>query len=111
MCGGIAGLVIGREVVFAVMDQGVVVVFGRLRRVARPLVWALWVALPSVLTTVPPVLDCIVAASLQTSRNLSPPLAHLSDHLFDQLALVRRNGIMVQRRLKVLVVTFPALLR
>jgi hypothetical protein len=33
-------------------------------KVARPLVRTLWVALPSVLATVPPVLHCVVAATL-----------------------------------------------
>jgi hypothetical protein len=32
--------------------------------VARPLVWAVRVALPAVLSAIPPILDCIVAATL-----------------------------------------------
>jgi hypothetical protein len=32
--------------------------------VARPLVWAVGVALPAVLSAIPPVLDCVVAATL-----------------------------------------------
>jgi hypothetical protein len=101
MCRSVAGLVVRREVVLAVVghglgDQGVVVVFSRLRRVAGCLIRALWVALSSVLATVPPVLDCVVAAAFESSCDFSPPLAHFGDHLLDQLTLIRRDGVVVQ---------------
>jgi hypothetical protein len=79
--------------------------------VVRSLVRSLRVALPSVLASVPPVLHCVVAASLESPCNLCPPLAHLGHHLLDQLALFRRNWIVVKCRLEILVVSFSALLR
>lgn len=67
-------------------------------------------ATPSpVLPTVPPVLDGVVASSLEPASNLGPALAHLRDHLLDLLAFLGRDGVVIQRRLEVLVVTLPAL--
>jgi hypothetical protein len=54
------------------------------------------VALLPVLAAIPPVLDCIVAASFQSSCDLSPPLSHLLHHAFDLLPLFRRDWIMVE---------------
>lgn len=96
------------------------VVVGHWRVVVASLCWvhlvvwsllrSLWVALPPVLAAVPPVLHCVVAASLEPPCDLSPPLAHLSDHLLDQLPLFRRDWVVVQRRLQILVVSLSALL-
>jgi hypothetical protein len=47
------------------------------------IVEALRVPLPSVLPAVPPVLHGIVASALETSGNLSPPLAHLLNQSLD----------------------------
>lgn len=63
---------------------------------AGPLVWTLRAALSSVLTTVPPVLDGVVAAAFQPPCNLCPSLAHLSDHLLNQFALFASDGVVVQ---------------
>jgi len=66
--------------------------------------------LSAILASVPPVLDGVVAAAVQSSGNLCPPLALLLDHALDEGALLRRDGIMVQCWLQVLVVSLPALL-
>jgi hypothetical protein len=76
----------------------------------RALVLAIRVPLPSVLSAVPPILHGIVGATFEPPCDLSPPLAHLGDQLLDQLALFRSNGLVVQRRLEVLVKAFPTLL-
>lgn len=67
-------------------------------------------AAATVHSTVPPVLDGIVAAATQTTCDLSPTLAHLGDHLLDENALFGSDGIMVEVRLEVLVETLAALL-
>jgi hypothetical protein len=67
-------------------------------------------ATATVHSTVPPVLDGIVAAATQTTCDLSPTLTHLSDHLLDENALFGSDGIMVEVRLEVLVETLAALL-
>ncbi len=67
-------------------------------------------ALPSVHATIPPVLDCIVAASRKPSRNLGPPLSHLADQPLNLTAFLHRDGIVDERRLEVLVESLPALL-
>lgn len=90
------------------------VVVGRLRwmhLLVAALILLLRIALPSVLAAVPPVLDCVVAASFKSSRNLSPPLTHLGYQLLNQFSLFRSDGLMIKRRLEVLVIPFPALLR
>ena len=63
----------------------------------------------SVHTTVPPVLNGIVASPAQPACNFRPTLAHLSDHLLDQDALLRTDGIMVKIWLQVLMEPLPAL--
>jgi hypothetical protein len=68
------------------------------------------VALPAILAAVPPVLDCVVAATFESPCDFSPPLAHLGDQLLDHFALFWRNGLVIQRRLEVLVKSLPALL-
>lgn len=67
-------------------------------------------ATATVHSTVPPVLDGVVTAATQTTCDLSPTLAHLSDHLLDENALLRSDGVMVEVRLEVLVETLTALL-
>jgi hypothetical protein len=65
-------------------------------RGVQSVVRSLWVALSSVLAAVPPILHRIVAASLEPTCNLCPPLAHFCYHLLDQLPLVRRDWVMVE---------------
>ena len=67
-------------------------------------------AAATVHSTIPPVLDSVVAAATQTTSDLSPTLAHLSDHLLDENALLWSDRIMVEVRLEVLVETLTALL-
>lgn len=67
-------------------------------------------SLSAILATVPPVLDGVVAAAVQSSGNLCPPLALLLDHALDESALLCRDGIMIQSWLQVLMVSLPALL-
>jgi hypothetical protein len=67
-------------------------------------------AAATVHSTIPPVLDGIVAATPQTTSDLGPTLAHLSDHLLDENALFGGDGIMVEVGLEVLVETLTALL-
>lgn len=57
---------------------------------------SLWVALPAVLSSIPPVLDGVVAAAFESPCDLGPPLAHLSDQLFDQFTFFGRDGLMVE---------------
>ena len=82
--------------------------------------WALWAAVhlgaallvtsSAVLATVPPVLDCIVAATMESACDLSPALAHLGDHLLNEGAFLWGDGVVVEMRLEVLVVTLTTLL-
>lgn len=71
---------------------------------------ALGIPPAAVLTTIPPVLDGVVAAAMEAAGNLSPSLAHLGDHLLDHGALLGSDGVVVEVRLEVLVIPFPALL-
>lgn len=80
------------------------------RVVARCLVGSVWIALPSILATIPPVLHRIVAASLESPCDLSPPLTHLGHHLLNHLSLIRRDRVVVQCRLQVLMISLSALL-
>lgn len=68
------------------------------------------VAASPVHATIPPILDCVVAASSQTSGNLSPSLAHLGNHLLDHDTFLRSDGVMVEVGLEVLVISLSALL-
>ncbi|KAI9048927.1 hypothetical protein LZ554_006778 [Drepanopeziza brunnea f. sp. 'monogermtubi'] len=52
----------------------------------------------------------IVTAPVQSSRDLGPALPHPLDHLLNLQPFLRTDGRMIQRRLQVLVVPFPALL-
>ena len=54
------------------------------------------VPLSPILTTVPPVLDCIVTASFQSSCYFSPPLSHLLHHTLDLLPLFRSDWIVIE---------------
>ena len=65
---------------------------------------------PAVHATIPPILHSIVTSASQASRNLSPPLAHLAHHLFDQHPFLRRDGIVAEVRLEVLVESLATLL-
>lgn len=67
-------------------------------------------ALPSVHAAIPPVLDGVVASSVQSSSDLGPSLANLGDHSFDQDTLLGRYWLEVQRRFQVLMIAFTALL-
>ena len=67
-------------------------------------------AAATVHSTIPPVLDGIVAATTQTTGDLGPTLAHLGDHLLDENALLGSDGIMVKVGLEVLVESLTALL-
>jgi hypothetical protein len=67
-------------------------------------------AAATVHSTIPPVLDGIVAATTQTTGDLGPTLAHLGDHLLDENALLGSDGIMVEVGLEVLVESLTALL-
>jgi len=51
--------------------------------------------LPAVLASVPPVLDSIVTAAMQTSCNLCPPLANLVNEDFYLGTFFRRDGLVV----------------
>lgn len=65
----------------------------------------------SIHATVPPVLNCIVTPAMEPSGNLGPSLAHVSDETLDELTFFRRDGLVVEGWLEVLVVPFSALLR
>jgi len=71
---------------------------------------ALSVASAAVHATIPPVLDSIVAATAQAASDLGPALAHLGDHLLNQLTLLGSDGVMVEVGLQVLVISLTALL-
>lgn len=71
---------------------------------------ALGVASATVHAAIPPVLDSVVAAAAQAASDLSPALAHLSDHLLNQLTLLGSDGVMVEVGLQVLVISLTALL-
>jgi len=60
---------------------------------------------------VPPVLDGIVASTMESTSNFSPPLSHLSNHSLNLQTLFRADGFVIQRRFEILMVPFPALLR
>lgn len=68
------------------------------------------VTLAAILASVPPVLDCIIAATMQTSCNLGPPLANLADENLYLGALLGCDGLMVKCGLQVLVKSLSALL-
>lgn len=61
-------------------------------------------------TTIPPILDGIVTSSLKSPCDFCPALSHLSDHSFNFLAFFGRDGIMVQARFQVLMISLSALL-
>jgi len=61
-------------------------------------------------TSIPPVLDSVVAAARKSPSNLRPPLSNFSDEPLDEFALLWGNGLVVERGLQVLVEAFPALL-
>jgi hypothetical protein len=67
-------------------------------------------SLTPVLAAVPPVLDGVVAASIEPARDLGPFLSHLRDHSLDCLSLFSRDGVVVKVRLEILVIALPALL-
>lgn len=69
------------------------------------------VTLAAVLASIPPILHRVVAAAVQTSCNLCPPLADLVDENLYLDTLLGCDGLMVECGLEVLVESFPALLR
>jgi hypothetical protein len=73
-------------------------------------VFPFWVPLSSVLAAVPPVLDGVIAATIESARDLCPLLSHLGYHSLNCLALFWGNGVMVKIGLQVLMVAFPTLL-
>lgn len=64
----------------------------------------------AVLVTVPPVLDGIVAATLEHAGDVSPFLAVGGHHIVDDDALFGVDGFVVEIRPEILEVTFAALL-
>lgn len=64
----------------------------------------------SIHSTVPPVLDRIVTSAMKTPSNFGPSLAHVSDETFNKFTFFGCDGLVVERRLEILVVAFPALL-
>jgi hypothetical protein len=62
------------------------------------------------MAAVPPLIHRLVAASVEPSRDLSPPLPHICNHALDLLSFFRRDWVMVQAGFEVLVVSFSALL-
>jgi hypothetical protein len=66
---------------------------------------------PSVDTPVPPVFDGIVAATPQAAGNISPSLPDFVDQLLDEFTFTRGDGVMIQRRLQVLVIPLATLFR
>jgi hypothetical protein len=71
---------------------------------------ALSVASAAVHATIPPVLDSVVAATAKAASDLGPALAHLGDHLLNQLTLLGSDGVMVEVGLQVLMISLTALL-
>lgn len=70
----------------------------------------LLVASTAVHATIPPVLDGVVTSSSQAARDLCPTLAHLGHHLLDEDAFFRRDWVVVQIWLQVLVESLATLL-
>jgi hypothetical protein len=65
---------------------------------------------PSVLASIPPILDSVVASARESACNLSPALSDGLNQLFNKLALLSRDGFVVERWLQVLMVALAALL-
>lgn len=65
----------------------------------------------SILLTIIPIFDLVVAPTTQSSSNLSPLWSLLSVKSFDRYAFFWGNGSPVDRRLEVLMVALPALFR
>jgi len=64
---------------------------------------------PAVHATIPPVLDCVVTASVKLPGDICPPLAHLRDQTLDLKTFFGADGLVVERGLQVLVVPFSTL--
>lgn len=67
--------------------------------------------LASVLASVPPVLDSVIAPPVQVPSDLRPALAHLCNQSLNTGSFLRRDRFVVEGGLKILVITFPTLLR
>jgi hypothetical protein len=65
--------------------------------------------LSSVDTSIPPVLDRIVAAARKSPGDLGPPLPDFSNEPLDQFPLFGGNGLVVECGLQVLMEALPAL--
>ena len=64
----------------------------------------------SVHTAVPPVLHGVVATSPKTSGDFRPSFPHVGNHLLDEEAFFRSDGVVVQVGFQVLVIPLPTLL-
>lgn len=64
----------------------------------------------SIHAAVPPVLDCIVAPAMESSGNLGPSFAHVSNETFDEFTFFRCDGLVIKCWFEVLVIPFTALL-
>lgn len=65
---------------------------------------------PPIHTSIPPVLDRVIAAAMQPPRDLRPPLPDLGYQAFNKQALFRADRFVVQAGLEVLVISLAALL-
>lgn len=72
--------------------------------------WAAQTSPLAVHAAIPPVLDCVVAAVTKASSDFRPALPHLVHQPFNLQTLLGGDRSAVQRRLKILMETFPALL-
>ena len=63
----------------------------------------------SIHPAIPPVLDGVVAASIESSCDLGPSLAHLTDQFLDEATLLWTDWLMVQGRLEILMKALSAL--
>lgn len=66
--------------------------------------------LAAVLAAIPPVLDSIVASTIEAASNLGPPLSNLPYQLIDLGTFLGGDGLVVKSRLQVLVIALAALL-
>lgn len=68
------------------------------------------ISLAPVFASVPPVLDGVVAAARNLTSDIGPTRSHLIVKFGNPLALLRRDGTMIQRWLQVLMPAFSTLL-
>ena len=109
----------GREVLF-VLEGAQLAPFAPGGRAHAGRVWARWGQLrwrhnlqrtpASVGAAVPPILDGIVQAATQMAGNFGPFFAVLGHKLLNQKPFLEGDGVAVEQRLQILVVTLAALL-